>query len=148
MADDLHQIDLYLTRRQFNTLNSDREQVDLRATTSRDLATTTGKQNLTQAIINRLLTRRGELTQLGHPDYGSRLYQLIGELNNSRTRALAEVYIRECLAQEARVAEIRQIAFAPPDRGARREVLEITIAVKPVGVEQDLAVSLSLNLEG
>jgi phage baseplate assembly protein W len=148
MPDNLNQVDLFLIRRQANILTSDRELVDLRATISRDIATTTGKHNLIQAIINRLLTRQGELAQLGHPEYGSRLYQLIGELNNNRTRALAEVYIRESLAQEPRVEEIRSITFAPPSRGLTRSMLEIMIAVKPVGQPEDLTLALSLNLEG
>jgi phage baseplate assembly protein W len=148
MADKLNQTDLYLTRRLANMLTSDRELVDLQATINRDLATTSGKDNLIQAIINRLLTRQGELAQLGHPDYGSRLYQLVGELNNNRTRALAEVYIRECLAQEPRIEEIRHITFVPPSRGLTRNMLDITIAVKPAGDLPDLTLSLGLSLEG
>src|SRR5262245_31995274 len=148
MADDLNHIDLALTRRQANIQTADRVQVDIQATASRDIATTTGHHNLIQAMINRLFTRQGELAQLGHPDYGSRLYQLIGELNNNRTRALAEVYIRECLAQESRVEEIRHIVFAPPALGASHNRLEVTIAVKPVGAEQELTLNFSLNLAG
>ena len=148
MPDNLNQVDLFLTRRQASILTSDRESVDLRATISRDIATTTGKHNLIQAIINRLLTRQGELTQLGHPEYGSRLYLLIGELNNNRTRALTEVYIRESLAQESRIEGVRYITFAPPSRGLTRSTLEVMIAVKPVGQQEELTLALSLNLEG
>lgn len=148
MADDLNQIDLFLTRRRANYLASDREIIDMDATTGGDIATTSGDRNLIQAILNRLLTRKGELARLGHPNYGSRLYQLIGELNNSRTRALAEIYIRECLAQEPRIAEIRQVVFAPPSRGINHNVLEMTIAVRPVDLPRDLTIGLSVNLAG
>ncbi|MGV2388060.1 MAG UNVERIFIED_CONTAM: hypothetical protein LVR29_06225 [Microcystis novacekii LVE1205-3] len=37
-----------------------------------DLGAIEGQTNLRQAILNRLLTRKGELAKLGHPDYGSR----------------------------------------------------------------------------
>ena len=145
---DLNQIDLYLTRRQSGSLISDRETVDLRTTPLSDVATTTGPANLTQAILNRLLTRQGELAKLGHPDYGSRLHQLIGELNNSRTRILAEVYIREALAQESRIEEVTSVTAAAPSRGLNRDLLEMTIGVKPVGLDEILTIGLSLNLAG
>jgi phage baseplate assembly protein W len=148
MANNLDAFDLRLSRWQATTFTSDRDLVDLQVTTSQDVATITGTSNLRQAIINRLFTRQGELAALGHPTYGSRLYQLIGELNNERTRILAEVYIRECLAQEARIEVLRHITCAPPSRGAQRHMLEVTIAVKPVGVEADLVVTLALNLAG
>lgn len=115
--------DLKLTRRAFDQMTSDREFVDLSAGTGGDLDTTTGRANLAQAIINRLLTRRGELAQLGHPEYGSRLHELVGELNNLRLRALAELYIRDCLAQESRIEKVRYVTFEPPDRGIDRNML-------------------------
>ncbi|HXO21723.1 MAG TPA: hypothetical protein VOA87_17560, partial [Thermoanaerobaculia bacterium] len=51
----------------------------------RDLEVAAGLDNLTQAIANRLKTRRGELGPLGHPEYGSRHHELIGEPNVPRT---------------------------------------------------------------
>ena len=36
-----------------------------------DLVARDGLENLAQAVILRLLTPRGELAALGHPDYGS-----------------------------------------------------------------------------
>ena len=134
MTDNLGQIDLHLTRRQPGIEVSDREAVDLRTSTGGDLVKITGRANLAQSIINRLLTRKGELSQLGHSSYGSRLYELIGEPNNTRTRGLAELYIRESLKQERRIEEITEITFTAPSRtGEDREELKITINVKPVG---------------
>lgn len=148
MADDFFFQDLQLTRRAFNRQVSDRDKVDLNPSARGDLGTVSGRQNLAQAIINRLLTRRGELAHLGHPNYGSRLYQLIGEPNNTRIRGLAEIYIRECLAQEQRVAEITYITFKPPSRGIERSVLEITIGVKPAGEAEEFTITIPINLEG
>jgi phage baseplate assembly protein W len=148
MSDKLNQIDLLLAGRQTGQMIGDRTMVNLQRTTRGDVMTTHGIDNLAQAILNRLFTRKGELAQLGHPDYGSRLYQLIGNLNNSRTHLLAEAYIRESLAQERRIAEVTSVAVAPPARGSVRNRLELTVTVRPVGVDTLLAVSLSLNLEG
>lgn len=143
MADDYGK-DLRLTRRAFDQMTSDREPVDLISAAGSDLGTVSGRANLAQAIVNRLLTRRGELTRLGHPNYGSRLHQLIGEPNNARTRGLAELYIRESLAQEKRVQEVTQVAFAPPTRGQERDTLYISITVRPTGGD-DLTLIIPLG---
>lgn len=149
MADEpLSEVDILLERRQLRRLTSDREIVDLGATLGGDLATRTGLSNLAQAIVNRLLTRQGELAELGHPDYGSRLHELVGELNNRRARILAEMYIREALAQESRVAEVISVTSALPTRDLDRNVMELNIKVRPVGLDRLLTLGLTLNLGG
>jgi len=146
MTNDLNQLDLRLSGRYPGQLISDRELVDF-SIEKGDLATSQGLGNLAQAIVNRLCTRKGELAALGHPDYGSRLYQLVGELNNTRTRALAELYIRECLVAEPRVEEIIKILFDSPSWDYyNRNTLNVTLIVKPVAEETPLTLSLSLNL--
>src|SRR5262249_50300314 len=100
---------------------------------------------LAQAIVNRLLTRRGELAQLGHPNYGSRLHVLVGELNNTRTRGLAELYIRDSLAQEPRIQAGTPIAFSPPGRGLEREMLYVSVTVQPTGGGDDLTLIIPLQ---
>ena len=146
MVDNLNQVDILLSRRQAGRFISDRELVDLQPA-NRDLATATGLDNLAQAIINRLGTRQGELAGLGHPNYGSRLYQLVGEGNNSRSRALAELYIRECLAQEPRIAEILEVIFETSSRDYEKHTLKVRINIKPVGGETLSPLSISLNLD-
>lgn len=138
--------DIKLTRRAFDQLTSDREYVNLVSGTGGDLDTTTGRANLVQAVINRLLTRRGELTALGHPEYGSRLHELVGELNNLRLRALAEIYVRDCLAQERRIEKVRYVRFEPPERGIDRNVLKVTIGISAVGEAQDLTIIVPINI--
>lgn len=136
--------DLKLNNRTFDWQVSDRDYTDLTSTPGGDLRTVSGRENLTQAIINRLLTRKGELATLGHPDYGSRLYLLVGEVNNIRIRGLAEIYIREALAKERRIQAITAISFAPPVRSLDRDTLKIEIRVKPIGDEQELAIAIPL----
>lgn len=160
--------DLFLTRRSLSGLTSNRLAVDLQSAAG-DLRLTRNRANLAQAILNRLFTRQGELAALGHPDYGSRLYQLIGEPNTRRTHALADLYIRESLAEEERIAEIIDVAISPPSlRADLRNVLEMRITVRPIGAAETepdagagvatsadgataddlLTLSLTMNLEG
>lgn len=145
MNNDSNEIDVLLTRRKTGQFLSDRELVDLQPT-NRDLGTVKGLDNLGQAIINRLITRQGELAALGHPNYGSRLHKLVGEQNNQRSQALAELYIRECLAQESRIAEVLEIIFANPKTVFERNNLKITINLKPVGTHTSSPLSIGLNL--
>ncbi|MCK6626860.1 MAG: GPW/gp25 family protein [Anaerolineae bacterium] len=138
--------DLFLTRRSFDLLTSDRAGVDL--TTERgDIKLVKGRANLAQAVLNRLFTRRGELAGLGHPDYGSRLYQLIGEPNTRRSQAVAELYIREALAGEPRIREIVAIIFEPPSlRADKRNVMELTLAILPVDEDEPLTIGAQIPL--
>ncbi len=74
-----------------------------------DLDTYTGNDNLIQALLLRFLTPQGALTALGHPEYGSRLFELIGELNNQTTRNRAKLYVLQALAVEPRVQQVQAV---------------------------------------
>jgi phage baseplate assembly protein W len=71
-----------------------------------DLATLSELDNLEQALLLRFMTRQGELTLLGHPDYGSRLHELIGQPNTESTRNRAKMYTLIALGAEPRVAHV------------------------------------------
>ncbi len=93
---------------------------------ARDLATVRGVDAAVQMLVNRLMTRRGELAALGHPDYGSRHHDLIGEPNVERTRNLIKLFVLEALRQEPRIervvrADVRA-AHDPPRDVVRIEV--------------------------
>lgn len=144
--EDLLKKDIKLTARDFDRLTSDREFVDLKASVRDDLQTVSGRENLAQAIANRLLTRKGELAHFGHPNYGSRLHLLVGELNNIKQRAKAELYIRECLAQETRIAEIKEVSFAKPTRLEDRETMKAFVRIKPIGSADDFSIVIPINV--
>lgn len=74
-----------------------------------DLATRSGVDNLEQALLLRFLTPRGALTPLGHPEYGSRLSTLIGELNSATNRNRAKLFVLEALAQEPRIGQVLSV---------------------------------------
>ncbi|MDQ3916560.1 MAG: hypothetical protein M3323_14715 [Actinomycetota bacterium] len=111
MADlvDLFGVDLRLLPF-LDTLHSNRDPGnDLGVTPSRgghDLATLAGTDNLVQALVLRLLTPAGALADLGHPGYGSRLHELIGELNNATNRNRVKMFALQALTSEPRVKEV------------------------------------------
>jgi len=95
-----------------------------------DLETVTAVSNLQQALLLRFLTQQGELEPLGHPTYGSRLYQLIGEPNTLTNRNRAKLYVLEALAAEPRVAEVLRVTVETnrADRGR----LDIDVHLRPI----------------
>jgi phage baseplate assembly protein W len=82
---------------------------DLAASKTGDIMTIAEEMNLAQAILHRLRTIRGELADLGHPDYGSNIYDLVGEPNNQMTRDRMKVMIKNSLLEERRIKEIIRI---------------------------------------
>ena len=114
---------------------------DLATTTQRgtalvDLESVDGVENLQQALLLRFLTYIGELAQLGHPDYGSRLRELIGQLNIERNRDLAKLYTLQALSEEPRVREVLSVsATQNPDI---RELVDINVSLKVVNSDTPL----------
>jgi len=116
---------------------------DIKINNKGDLETVSGAFNLGQAITNRLMTRKGELSELGHANYGSRMYELIGEPNNERTRELAKIYVKECLSQEPRIKEIVKVVVSP----VGNDRIDISISVIPIESEVVLNIVFPFYLE-
>ncbi len=136
--------DLALKRKTLRTVFSDRMSIDI-GDMRGDLSLRDGLDNVAQAIQNRLLTRKGEMEKLGHTDYGSELYRLIGEPKTWKSKARAEMYIREALNNEKRVEEILEIQFPEPNTKEGRYILDIEIQVKVLNYDEQLTISLSIN---
>jgi phage baseplate assembly protein W len=94
-----------------------------------------GRDNLEQAIVLRLLTPRGELAALGHPEYGSRIHELIGQPNTENTRNRLRLFILEALQAERRVAEIVEVTVVD---GRHRGSAEVQLRVRPIGATEIL----------
>jgi phage baseplate assembly protein W len=92
-----------------------------------DFQLVTRESNLGQAIVMRLKTRKGELADLGHPEYGSRLFELVGEPNNVRTRGLVRSAIIEALEQEPRIKQIESIRVSVPQYDQSRVDVDLTV---------------------
>jgi phage baseplate assembly protein W len=82
---------------------------DLYIGKSGDMGVISEEMNIAQAILHRLRTIKGELAELGHPDYGSTILDFIGQPNNSVTRSRLRLAIRDTIRQEQRVKEIVSI---------------------------------------
>jgi phage gp46-like protein len=111
-----------------------------------DLETLTELDNLRQSLLLRFLTRQGELEILGHATYGSRLYELIGELNIERTHNRAKMYVLQALAMEPRVAQVLSVKVT--QNKAVREQMDIDIWLTPINSDIPLNLVFPFFLEG
>ncbi|MCD1294334.1 hypothetical protein CUJ83_04890 [Methanocella sp. CWC-04] len=118
---------------------------DLTASKKGDLEITRGRENLGQALMHRLLTRKGELASLGHPYYGSRLHELIGEPNNETTRELIRLYAKECIMEEPRVRDIVSLSVGMTDYPGA-VMLDITVVPIKSSVPMNLVLPFYLEV--
>ncbi|WP_250280519.1 GPW/gp25 family protein [Frankia sp. CiP1_Cm_nod2] len=95
-----------------------------------DLETLSALDNLRQALLLRFLTEQGELALFGHPDYGSRLHELVGQPNTESTRNRAKMFTLLALTAEPRVARVLSVDVATHPR--QRWRIDITARLLPV----------------
>lgn len=113
----------------------------------RDLQLSDGIDNLTQSLANRLKTRQGELAALGHPDYGSRHHELLGEPNVERTRNLIKVHVLRALRDEARIERVLAVNVYAEHEPPRETVrIELSLRVKGEPDPLNLVVPFSLEV--
>ncbi len=118
---------------------------DLGISRTGDLDTVRDVDTVIQAIRNRLVTRRGELTELGHPEYGSLLETVIGEPNVEDTHRVIETLVRDSLQQESRIENIIDIiASANP---SQPHAVDISCVLKLRGAREPIRVVYPLYLE-
>ncbi len=96
----------------------------------KDFNLISGGQNLQQAIVMRLLTPRGDLSHLGHPDYGARVHELIGSGNTETNRNLLKLFILEAVKREPRVEKVTQLDIRTSP--GTRSTVDVTLTVQPV----------------
>jgi phage baseplate assembly protein W len=111
----------------------------------RDLQRADGLANLEQALANRLKTRKGELAPLGHPDYGSRHHELIGEPNVERTRHLIKLYVLQALRDEARIEKVLS-AKVTAEHQPPRDTVRLELALRVRGEPHPLNLVLPFSL--
>src|SRR5262245_61592466 len=99
-------------------------------TNQNDLDIHSDVDNLVQALLLRFLTPVGEMELLGHPTYGSRLHELIGELNSETNRNRAKLFALQSLQAEARVKEVRSVEVTQNRADPTR--MDIKISLLPV----------------
>jgi phage baseplate assembly protein W len=111
-----------------------------------DLATLEGTDNLRQALLLRFLTPQGELAALGHPEYGSRLYELIGELNSQANRNRAKMFVLQSLAGEPRIGKVEELQVTQ-GLGDRNRV-DVRMRLRPIDSDSPLDLVFPFFLEG
>lgn len=111
-----------------------------------DLAVASEVPQAVQFLVNRLATRRGELAPLGHPDYGSRHHELVGEPNTERTRNLVKLYVLEALRNEPRVAMVLRCVVRSADR--ERDVVRVELRLLLIEQDEPLNLVIPMDLGG
>ncbi|GAA3816123.1 GPW/gp25 family protein [Cellulomonas soli] len=116
------------------------------ASSPQDLQRVEGVEDLQQALVLRFLTQVGELAHLGHPTYGSRLHELIGEPNTVTTRNRARLFALQALLDEPRVAAVRSITVETD----RRRPTWVDVRASVVAIDQvtELNLVFPVPLEG
>ncbi|OLD04399.1 MAG: hypothetical protein AUJ07_03980 [Crenarchaeota archaeon 13_1_40CM_3_53_5] len=126
-------------------LIDDEEGADLELSPTGDLETVSSEFNLGQAILSRFRTRKGELRELGHEAFGSRLYELVGQPNNQQTREQVKAIVKEALLEEPRVKEIVRIEVRPDK--LQKDRVNVNVSVIPIGQEVALNIVMPFYLE-
>ncbi|HEY0988263.1 MAG TPA: hypothetical protein VGD80_14460, partial [Kofleriaceae bacterium] len=117
-----------------------------RAAGRRDLEVADSLDNIVQALVNRIMTRRGELAPLGHADYGSRHHELIGEPNVIRTRNLIKLYILQALRDEPRIEKVLR-ATVSAEHQPPRDIVRIELDLKLIGAPTPVNLIIPFSLE-
>ena len=118
---------------------------ELRGVGARDIKVARGVDTLRQAIVNRIKTYKGELLPLGHPEYGSRHHELIGQPNVERTRNLIKLFILQALKQERRIEKVLS-ANVLAEHEPPRETVRIELKLQIHNVLLPLNIIVPFNL--
>jgi len=110
-----------------------------------DLEMVAGADNLVQALLIRFNTPRGDLAALGHPDYGSRLHDLIGRSNDESTRNLVRLFTLETLRQEPRAGRVEDLQVSTV--AGRPDLVLVAIKLRPIESQSPVNLVFSVGLE-
>jgi len=117
--------------------------LDLKLDSAGDLELAEDNENIIQALKLHLLVAKGELAPLGWPEFGSRLDELIGQPNNTRTRAMAAAFARQAIEQDPRVAKVLDVRVSSQERATVRIAMQIQL----IDQQHPLNLVHLLNLE-
>ena len=123
-----------------------RSSLDNPVSGERDIRTVSRVDAISQALVNRLKTRKGELAPLGHPDYGSRHHELIGEPNVQRVRNLIKLYILQALRREPRIERVLS-AVVIPDQEPPKSMVRVELSLRLIDEIEPLNLVVPFSLE-
>lgn len=110
-----------------------------------DFTRVDGRELIAQAMVLRLVTPQGALSELGHAGYGSRLHELIGRNKTDSLRALCRTFVLEAVAQEPRV-EDKAVALEFDPQREQADNFIFVLAVKPVAGGDPVTLNLEVAL--
>lgn len=90
-----------------------------------DFAVADGRANLRQALMNRVLTDRGELGF--HPGYGSLLRRLIGAISGPTAMLLAAEYAKAAVRADPRISRVTRA-----DATAEGDAIKVSVEAQPI----------------
>jgi len=99
---------------------------DIQFSLNQDFSIVEYEYNLTQSIVNRLLTKKGEYYNIY---YGSDLYRIKGQSASNLIITEATGYVFETLLQEPRIKTIDDITIELSDDG---KSINISITITPI----------------
>lgn len=95
-------------------------------TASGDMELRSGFENAKQSILNQILTEKGTYPSIDS-DYGSEIYEVLGEDYESATVEALQIYIQNALLENPRVKEISRIEPHQTVKGELNFILTITL---------------------
>lgn len=120
---------------------SDVEQAEMTADSYGDLHTVKGIKNLQQALLMRLMTPQGAL--LHHPDYGSQFHRLLGTLGSPTQLQKIKIELERVIRSDQRVEDVTISDFTFDGN-----IINVSLQIKPIGLDQIIALGLNLNQSG
>lgn len=135
--------DLYLVNLNEEALKSRGQTDELfsLATSKQDLRTVYGNDNLIQAIVLRLSTKKGTMPL--HPDYGNEFHSLLGSRLTYDLLNKLQVYIRKAINEEPRVKD-NSVKVSSKDG----QTVDVEVHVNPIDAEEQLDIALNLASDG
>lgn len=97
-----------------------------------DLAVIAGSPNLKQQLQNRINTPRGQLQR--HPEYGCRIWSLLGTVNGPTAGKLGAEYVKSALRSDYRVSRVTEAVAQVVGDAVRVSARAEAIAGDAVGV--------------
>ena len=105
-----------------------------------DLKLTKGKENLGQAISNRLMADDDQYNDF-YIRYGGRLFDHFGDLNHPTIHEYIRIEIESILGQEPRIKEINECTINKINSNS----VECNLKVTPIGSDEVVSLNLVLN---
>lgn len=101
-----------------------------------DVSLVSGRENLKQAISNRIVTDHGDL--IYHGTYGANLGRLVGTLNGPSRAMVAASYVEEALGDENRIQTINSIKAT--SQGDRLNIVGEVVPITGAALETNTVV--------